>query len=93
MTNHLLRSSKNDLVSVGLTSADIEALCMLSRGECTGANDTYGDSAVDRRVLYKLVANKLACLVSLPNTLIDRVRITELGRDVLRKLDLVVQKR
>lgn len=92
MTNPLLRSSKAHLTSVSLTVTDIKALCMLSRGECTGATETDSDSAtIARRVLYKLVENKLACLVSLPNMLIERARITELGRDVLRQLDLVAR--
>jgi len=93
MTNPLLRSPKSERSSVSLTRSDIDALCMLSRGECTGAEYTYGDSAIDRQVLYKLVENRIASLVSLPNALIVRARITELGKDVLRQLDLAVQKR
>jgi hypothetical protein len=79
-------SDSSELREVSLTWADIVALKSLSRGDCVAADRTYGDSAVDRRVVQRLVANELAVVVSLPNTTIDRVRITELGRSALRQL-------
>lgn len=92
MANPLRKSSKpEERVSVKLTMADMHALLMLSRAECTGAEYTYGDAAIDRRVLRKLVEHRLAGLVSRPNTF-DRAQITELGRDVLRQIDLVAKR-
>jgi hypothetical protein len=85
MTNPLLRPS-SALASVSLTFSDIDALNMLSRSACTAADYTYGDTAIDRLVLRRLVDLRLAVFVSSPTTTIDRTQITELGRNVLRQL-------
>jgi hypothetical protein len=59
---------------------------MLSRGECIAA-DTTSATAIDRHVLRKLVVYELACFVSTPTAMIERARITELGRSVVQQLD------
>lgn len=89
MTNPLLgppKSKPGERTSIPITFAAIDALEMLSRGECTAADYTYGDAAINRHVLRELVDLGGAVFVSSPTTAIDRARITELGRDLLRQL-------